>query len=252
MWRIIFPALFVLSGCVTAERTDAVTDDRTASKPEPVYDSSTATAKVSGRVVFKGSRPEIAPSRISHPFCRQFGGIRNEQALIGPADGLQNVVIYVRSGYEGKLYKPPTEPVLLDQKGCTYIPHVVTVMTNQDLKIRNSERTFHNVHAQANLNTSFNIGQPTEGSEYSHRFAKPEMPVKIGCDMHSWMSSYVGVFDHPFHTVTAISGAYELRLPPGKYEIVAWHEKYGERTASVEVADQGTAELNFTFSDQKG
>ena len=162
------------------------------------------------------------------------------------------MIVYVRSGHEGKLYKAPAEAVLLDQRGCAYVPHVISIMTNQELKIRNSERTFHNVHAQTSLNPPFNIGQPTEGSEHSQRFVRPELPVKIGCDMHSWMISYIGVFDHPFHTVSARSGAYELRLPPGKYEIVAWHEKYGERAAAIEVAGQGTTELNFTFSDEKG
>jgi hypothetical protein len=63
--------------------------------------------------------------------------------------------------------------------------------------------------------------------------------------MHVW----VAVFDHPFHVTSGDFGTYELKLPPGKYEIVAWHEKLGEKTKSVEVAGNGSAQLDFSFSE---
>jgi hypothetical protein len=59
------------------------------------------------------------------------------------------------------------------------------------------------------------------------------------------MVSYVGVFEHPFHTTSGDTGKYELRLPPGKYEIAAWHEKFGEQVASVEVAANASARTRF-------
>jgi hypothetical protein len=64
------------------------------------------------------------------------------------------------------------------------------------------------------------------------------------------MGAFVGVFDHPFHTTSGLSGDYELRLPPGKYEIVAWHEKLGQKTLPVEVAENSKMELNFSFAEK--
>ena len=64
------------------------------------------------------------------------------------------------------------------------------------------------------------------------------------------MVSYAGVFEHPFHTTSNNGGKYELRLPPGKYEIVAWHEKFGEKVATLDVSENAALELNFKFDAQ--
>jgi hypothetical protein len=236
--------LLILNGCTGGKVTEAP-----AISDPPAYDSSSATALVSGSILFEGVPRKATPTRAADPFCRKFGPIKNEEVLVTPDGKLQNVIVYVRSGHEGRSYRPPVEPVLLDQQGCVYLPHVFTLMTNQELKIRNSENTFHNVRAQTNANAPFNIGQPVESTVNTQTFTKPEIPIHIGCDLHRWMASYVGVFDHPFHTTSSDTGKYELRLPPGRYEIAAWHEKYGERVATVEVSDKGTAELNFIFSE---
>jgi len=121
-------------------------------------------------------------------------------------------------------------------------------MKGQKLKVLNGDPTFHNVHAEAGGNTVFNIAQAAKGAEDIQTFSKAVMPVRIGCDFHNWMVAYAGVFEHPFHTTSGDTGKYELRLPPGKYEVVAWHEKFGEQAASVEVAANASVEQDFTFS----
>jgi hypothetical protein len=62
------------------------------------------------------------------------------------------------------------------------------------------------------------------------------------------MGAFVGVFPHPYHTVSKAGGAYELKLAPGMYEITAWHEKYGKKTMMVEVKDNDKKDLNFSFN----
>jgi hypothetical protein len=65
------------------------------------------------------------------------------------------------------------------------------------------------------------------------------------------MNATIGVFDHPFYAVSGTGGAYTMALPPGKYEVTAFHEKYGKKTAMVEVKE-GVEPLNFTFkADEK-
>jgi hypothetical protein len=137
---------------------------------------------------------------------------------------------------------------MIDQKDCRYTPHVMTMQVNQPLKIRNSDATLHNIHAWAEKNTPFNEGQPVQNLETTKTFTVEEMPLPIRCDVHRWMGAFVGVFTHPFHTVSANGGAYSLKLPAGNYEIVAWHEKYGEQTQSIQVADnEQKVDVNFTF-----
>jgi plastocyanin len=205
-----------------------------------------ATATVKGKIAFTGEAP--MPRRIStsaDPRCMN-PDLRSEDTVVTDG-GLDNVMVYVSSAVSGAFPTPATE-VLLDQMGCRYIPHTITVQTNQPIRFRNSDNTAHNVHAWAEVNESFNMSQATKGLEEVKRFAKPEIMLPIRCDVHNWMKSFVGVFPHPYHTVSAKGGTYELKLPAGKYEITAHHEEFGKKTMTVEVADNGSADLNFSFS----
>ncbi len=247
----VFAMLVVLAGCGGG-------DDSSALPPVPgggggggaSYDPATATATVSGNIVFEGEVPEAARIQMAaDPFCLSHSeGATSQEVLVTDGGQLQNVILYVRSGHEGESYGVPGDAIVINQQDCTYAPHVFTMMANQELTIKNSDTTLHNIHAFAEVNTPFNIGQPVEGMETTKTFEQPEMPLPIRCDVHRWMSAFVGVFDHPFHTTSGDTGSYELNLPPGTYEVVAWHEKYGEQVSTLEVADAEAAELNFTFS----
>jgi plastocyanin len=158
------------------------------------------------------------------------------------------VFVYVKSGLAGKTFDTPKEPIVIDQKGCHYVPHVFGMMAKQPLKIVNSDDTLHNIHAQPSKSKEFNIGQPNKGMETTRTFASPEVMVHFKCDVHPWMSAYVGVLDHPFYSVSGEDGTFSIKgLPAGEYEIVAWHEKYGEKTQKVKVGDGEGKTADFSF-----
>ena len=237
---------FLLAGCGS--------DVPIASKSETgdlsAFDPSTATARVFGKVVLDGTPPERAPLQVRvDPFCQKNGQmIFKEGALLTESGALRNVIVYVRSGHEGRSYPVPADPVVLDQQQCVYVPHALTLMKGQKLRILNSDPTFHNVHAKTTQHSEFNIAQALKGAEDIQTFTRTGMPYRVGCDLHDWMTAYVGVFDHPFHTATGNAGSYELRLAPGKYEIVAWHEKFGEQVASVDASGSAVVEKDFHFT----
>jgi plastocyanin len=216
----------------------------------PAYDPSTATATVTGSIMFEGTPPEMPLVQMAaDPYCQQnFSGARSKEVVVTDDGKLEYVIVYVRSGHEGASYSVPTDPVLIDQMGCSYHPHAFTMMSGQTLTIRNSDATLHNIHAWAEVNTPFNIGQPVQNMETMQVFAQPEMPLPMRCDVHRWMEAFIGVFDHPFHTNSGETGDYTLRLPPGTYELVAWHERYGEQVSTVTVGDGETVDLNFAFA----
>jgi plastocyanin len=170
-----------------------------------------------------------------------------ETVLANPDGTLRNVVVSIKRGLGARTFAPPTAPALLDQKGCVYIPHVLAVQSNQIITILNSDPTLHNVHAVTKINDAFNVGMAVLGQRISRYFSKPEV-VKMKCDVHSWMSSYVAVFEHPFHAVTGDGGGFEIRgLPAGEYEVEGWHETYGSLTEQVRIAEgeSRTIELRF-------
>ncbi len=97
------------------------------------------------------------------------------------------------------------------------------------------------------INMGFNNALPRQGSEYAHVFQKEEAPFPIRDDVHNWESAYIGVFSHPYHTVSKLNAAYQLALPPGTYEIAVWHEKLGQQTQLLSVRAGDERELSFVL-----
>jgi len=139
--------------------------------------------------------------------------------------------------------------IVIDQKGCQYLPHVLGIQVGQNLQIVNSDNTLHNVHSLADRSKQFNLGMPIQGMKVKKKFTSEEIMVKFKCDVHPWMNAYIGVLSHPFYGVSGDDGSFSINdLPPGDYVVEAWHEKYGTQTQSVSVGDGG-GEASFTFGE---
>ena len=213
-------------------------------------DESTA-AKITGKVTFEGTpKPNAVINMASDPACASAnqGQVTSESILVDNG-ALQNVFVYIKDGLGNKyLYDMPTEPVVLDQKGCHYTPHVVGLRATQPLQVVNSDNTLHNVHGMPEKNREFNQGQPVPGMKNTVTFNVPEVLIPFKCDVHSWMHAYVGVVSHPYFAVSDKAGTFELRaIPPGTYEIEAVHEKLGRQTQSVTLGAKDAKEITFTF-----
>lgn len=206
---------------------------------------------ITGRVVFKGDAPRPGTIKMTaDPYCETAHGgtVSSQEVLVNTNGTLRNVFVYVKQGLAGR-YPAPKQPAVLDQHGCLYQPRVQGIHVGQPLLIRNSDDTLHNVQCLAEKNPPFNIGQPTRGFESRKVFPQPEIMIRFKCDVHSWMTAYLGVLDHPFFAVTGADGAFALeKLPAGQYVIEAWHEKYGARQQTVTVAAGETRTIEFEFS----
>jgi hypothetical protein len=210
----------------------------------------TGSSAIAGRAVYEGAPPRNPTFRMSadatcaksHP-----GEVTKDEIVVGKEGGLSNVFVRVASGISGT-YPPPATPVVLDQKGCLYVPHVFGILVGQPLEIVNSDDTLHNVHSLAETNDPFNVGMPKEGMRVRRTFDKPEVMVKIKCDVHGWMSAYAGVVPNPFFAVSGKDGRFEIpNLPAGTYTLEAWHEKLGRQTQQVTVGEKETKPVTFTF-----
>jgi plastocyanin len=218
-----------------------------AQVPNPV-DPATAGA-IAGKIAFEGVAPAPQPIKMSSdPNCEQAGGGATTDTIVVNDGALANVFVYVKEGLGTLKFPVPAAPVVLDQKGCRYTPHVLGVQTGQPLEIVNSDATLHNVHAVPASNREFNTGQPIQGMKHTHTFSTREVMVPFRCNVHGWMQAYVGVLDHPFYAVSGRDGTFQLEgLPPGTYTIEAWHEKLGTQTQSVTVGEKETKDVAFAF-----
>lgn len=161
---------------------------------------------------------------------------------------LNSVFVYVKNAPKGD-YPMPAEPAVLDQEGCVYHPRVQGVRVGQELKIRNSDPTAHNVHFTPKKNKEFNRSQPKKDLVETLVFKRAEIMVPVKCDVHPWMVAYIGVTDNPFYGTTREDGMVKIEgLPGGTYTIVTWHEKYGEKTMEVTVATDESKNVSVTYS----
>lgn len=209
---------------------------------------------VTGRVRFTGAKPTNPRIDMSEEgACKDKykAAPPTAEAVIVNANGtLANVFVYVKSGLPATAkYPVPATPVVIDQDGCRYHPHVLGIMVGQNLEIRNSDPVLHNIKAKPVKNRPFNVSQPSAGMKTLRTFTAPEVMVPLECNVHGWMNAYLGVLPHPFYAVTGADGSFSIKgLPPGTYTIEAWHEKYGTQTATVTVAAAGSKTQDFTFA----
>ena len=243
-------ALLALSACKGGgDQSPAGESGQPAATQSPV-DAATAGA-VTGSVAFTGTAPK--PQKISmaaDAYCKtaHTATVYSEDVVVNPNKTLKNVYVYVKSGLGTLTFPKPAEAAVLDQQGCMYTPRVIAVQTGQTIAVRNSDAVLHNVNARPKNNPGFNIGQPVKGMETPKSFPNPEVMVPVKCDVHPWMHGWIGVQAHPYAAVTGDDGSFSLaNLPPGDYEIEAWHEKYGTATQKVTVGPKETKTVKFTF-----
>ena len=209
---------------------------------------------VSGTVRFAGKAP--APVKIDmsmDPACSMTGGANDSEQYVVKDGRLANVYVYVKSGPTAAMgaVEPEPGPVVLDQVGCRYVPHVIAVVQGGRVEFRNSDGTMHNIHTMPTVvgNETIDISQGPKGGPVTKRFARPEVMMPVRCNNHPWMNAFLNVAPNPFFAVTNAEGSYSIRgLPPGIYTLAAVHEKLGEQDVQVTVPAHGTTTSDLSFT----
>lgn len=243
---IIGLALF-FTNCGKKEETQQ--QEQPAEQMAAAYQPTGDEATITGVVNFAGEPPARRKIQMdADPVCAQKNPNALAEDVVVNNGKLQNVFIYVKSGAEKWSFSTPQEEVVLDQDGCVYVPHVLGIQANQPLKIISSDNTNHNIHPSPKNNPEWNVSQPPGSPPIVKTFARAEVMIPVKCNQHPWMRAYIGVLRHPFYAVSKADGTFELKgLPPGEYEIEAWHEKYGAQTTRVTLAAKEAKPIEFTY-----
>lgn len=215
--------------------------------PEKVANES-VVGTVKGTITLDGTPPPNKPINVGTCMSDVAGPISSDIVLA--KDGkLQNVFVWIKSGLDvSKVPPAPSEPVVVDQKGCMYRPHVVGARVGQKVVFLNSDTVLHNVRSVAETNGTFNEMMPTKDMRIEKTFEKTEVPVRAKCDVHPWMTAFLGVVPHPYFAVSGTGGEFTLvNVPEGQYEIEAWHEAFGRQTAKVTVKARETVQATLGF-----
>lgn len=210
---------------------------------------------VRGTVTILGAPPRRRRIKMeADPKCASFhtGDVLSDDIVADPEGHVRWAFVYVARGNTGSAPRGTLPPVLLDQVGCRFEPHVLGLQVDQPLNIFNNDPLLHNVHAMTEHSKEFNFGLPQAGLFETKRFTKPEVMVPIVCHIHPWMRAWLGVLDHPYFSVTSETGAYGIvNLPPGRFLIKVWHELYASVEREVDVPSGGDAKLDFYLDARK-
>jgi plastocyanin len=161
------------------------------------------------------------------------------------ADRLRSVV-YLETAPRGAFDTNEGGRAIMDQRNETFVPHVLAITTGTSVEFPNSDRIYHNVFSLSKPRT-FDLGRYAVGRSKSVRFDRPGI-VRVFCDIHSHMSAFILVFNHPFFGMTDGEGRYHIdNIPPGTYNVVAWNEGLASEAKPVTVPDGGTTELDFSL-----
>jgi plastocyanin len=242
--------LGLLAACSKKEQSSNESEEKAATANAPAAPATpidpNTVATVSGTVKFDGTAPKPAKIDMSQdPACK---GTNEAENIVVSGGDLANVFVYVKDGLGNRTFDTPKDPVTIDQQGCKYHPHVLGLMTGQNVQIKNDDQTTHNIHPTPKDNREWNESQPPSAAPIEKSFARDEIMLPVKCNQHPWMKMYINVVKSPFYAVTDKSGKYEIKgLPPGTYTIAFVQEKLGEQTQQVTVGPKDSKTVDQTF-----
>ena len=235
MWILPVAVMLLTAGCGQSDQappppaTPSPTNATADTAPGAASQAS-AAGSIVGKVTLKGTPPaEKETPLTADAQCGKLhtAPVTTRHYVVGAENGLADTVVMLK-GIAGKSTGAAAAPLLVDQKGCEYIPYVAVAQTGQKIVVKNSDPMMHNVHPTptASGNREDNKAQFPGGADLTFDFPSPENFLRFKCDVHPWMYSYITVVDHPYIAVTDKDGKFAIAdVPPGKYTIVALHRK---------------------------
>jgi len=226
---------------------------RGAAAAATTVDAATA-ATISGKVTLGREAPKDPPIRMdADPVCQSQHAelVVQNRIVVNEKNEIADAFVFISEGLEGQTFAPAETPAVLDQHGCLYTPLVWGMQVGQELEIKNSDPTLHNVHAISNKGDMFNLAMPSKDMVIKQKFREPMVMVKVKCDVHPWMFAFVGVLPHPYFSTTDADGNYNIpNLPPGSYTVTVWQRRIGFQSARLTVGASQKAEVNFVLGAQ--
>lgn len=201
---------------------------------------------IEGVVEFSGKVPTaVKLHREADPFCAK--KTMTDPSVEVKGGKLANVWVNITKGAPGAK-TIPDKTVSMDQKDCMYEPRLTTAVVGEKIQAKNGDPVLHNVHVYSGAATLFNKGMPNSSAAPIETVAKEEGMMKWKCDVHPWMRGYIGVSKSGLQDVTKGDGDFKISdVPPGKYTIEAWHEKYGVKKQEITVEAGKPVKIVFKY-----
>lgn len=181
------------------------------------------------------------------------GNYRDSPIVTIEAGNLKHVVVYLEDVPEGKPFRAAAKKVTINQEGCRFVPFLSVLMDGGEFEAVNSDPLLHNIHIYELLgqgrSSVANVSQPRKGDiMIMSVHVDGGRVLKVECDAHEFMHAFVFVARNPYYAIVGPDGAFEITdVPPGRYNIHAWHPYLAKRTKVIEIAPGSNTEIEFEY-----
>lgn len=208
-----------------------------------------------GKLSYSGPPVEPIEMRVTKDSAICGEGVRSVQPLrVSDDGGLVDAVVQIRGITRGKPWEPVFDTTKIYQINCGFQPFVQIGKTTADAEIFNFDPILHNIHAyevhKDIRREIFNFSQPKAGQvDFVPLKLRRGHLITIDCNAHNWMAAWVYTSASPYIAITTVDGEFEINdIPPGEYEVVAWHPALGERRAPLTVGPNDNLEFDVTLT----
>jgi plastocyanin len=239
---VLLPWALSLAACATPQV-----------QPYETLDAGSLRTTVQGQVTLMGTMiPDVQYNKIyrDSKLCGE-EVIGEELNVLEGSRGIEGVIVSLEGITKGKP-KPKEEVIVIENRGCRFIPYITTTIVGSTLQVQNTDPILHTTHARFESKhgrTLWNVVQQG-GAQGIMKLLTMAGVVDVRCDLHPNMRSYVHVFNHPYFTVTDTDGIYEItNVPAGTYQLTVWHARIGSKGRTVMVPQKGTvtADIGMQF-----
>ena len=218
--------------------------------------------KLKGRVTLTGPVPKARSFHLIHApnieFCSRISDGKGHRLLfdftVSKNRGLKDTIIAITDIKKGKPFSQNMQTFHIDR--CRANNYIIGIKNSENILIENTDPIQHEIatYEVRNIYSDQTSNRPVvpKSSQVRTAFVRPDAEgFIIKCNLHPFLQTHGFLVENPYFTVTDSKGNFSIKnIPPGTYEVVAWHTYMPRKKATITITSSGETRLNFEFNGE--
>ena len=218
--------------------------------------------KLKGRVTLTGPVPKVRSFHLIHApnieFCSRISDGRGHRLLfdftVSENRGLKDTIIAITNIKKGKPFSQDMQTFHIDR--CRANNYIIGIKNSENILIENTDPIQHEIatYEVRNIYSDQTSNRPVvpKSSQVRAAFVRPDAEeFTIKCNLHPFLQTHAYLVDNPYYAVTDSHGNFSIEnIPPGTYEVVAWHTYIPSKKGTVTITPSGETQLDFEFNGE--
>ena len=215
-----------------------------------------------GRVTLSGQVPRVRSFHLIHApnieYCSRISDGRGHRLLfdftVSKNRGLKDTIIHLANVEKGKPFSPKMQTFHINR--CRANEYVIGAKNGENIMVENTDPIQHEIATYEVRNIysdqTSNRPVPPKSSQVRSVFARKDAEnYIIKCNLHPFLQTHAYLVQNPYYAVSDSEGNFSIEnIPPGTYEVVAWHPYIEKQIGTVTIPEKGEAIINFEFKGE--